>query len=413
MRLPVFLSVLMIHAVKAALIVSAPQPITHQVRVQPIQVSDSNGRNTATFMGSSSSETYIKGQIDRVWRQIGVEILWEPTATYNDTFTNKGSGNYSTQSRPTADLYTITADPNAPLASDPTIVNLFFVNISAGYKQLSGNQVAGLAKVDANGSTIFVGLNLVTQTNWVGGPDAGKDSVAAVIAHEIGHCLGLIHETTLGDNLMYSGSADQDPEYLISAQKTTILTDRSGIDGFEFTKSVVVEPPVEPETNFGVWAATHELTGGTEDDDDGDRLSNGFEFYFGFDPTVPSSLPAPTQTIQGLMWSLEPVQAAMDDGFTWIAETSSDLSNWLPAGTVGSKSQRIFDFANFNKVQFVLEPGHSGVYLRFGVLPPAILAADEGTAAMSGALEMAMEPDHSHECDSGCCHAVTVETTQP
>lgn len=406
MRFAVFLSALLTSVLPAALIVDPPLPITHQVRVQPIQVSDNNGRNTATFMGSASSEAYIKDQINRVWAQIGIEIIWEDVASYSDTFTNKGSGNYSSTARPTADLYTITSDPDAPMSPSATTVNLFFVNISAGHRQLSTNSAAGLAKIDANGSTMYVGQNLVTATNWVGGPDAGKDTVAAVIAHEIGHCLGLYHETGLPDNLMYSGSNSQDPEYLTTPQQSTVFTDNYGIDGYDFAVGTTTEPPVEPETNYGVWATAHELTEGVEGDDDGDRMTNGFEFFFGFDPKTASSLPPPTQTIQGLKWSLDPVQEAMDDGFTWFAESSSDLNTWLPAGSVGSKSQRFFDISDFNKVQFILEPGHSGVYLRFGVLPPPELA---GTTA-----SVMVPADHAdHGCSEGCCSAVTLQPAAP
>ncbi|MBK1826431.1 hypothetical protein [Haloferula rosea] len=409
MRPIVFLSALMAHALPAALIVNDEQTITHQVRVQPIVVSDSDGTNTAVFMGSQSTEDYIKGQVYRAWAQVGIQIIWEDEVPYWDDFTN--SGNHGSGTRPSADLYAIVRDDDdAPKSSSETTINMFFVNSCPAFAQLSEYQVAGYARIDRNGTCVTIGSSLVLPLNWSDGPDSAKDSIAAVLAHEIGHCLGLSHTLSLADNLMYSGGGDLDPEYLISEQRGTVLTDNTGIDGFDFAASLSVDPPpVDPNTNYGAWVLANEVVGGVDDDDDGDRLSNGLEFFYNLPPKVASSLPPPTESPQGLMWSLVANQDAIADGFTWFAETSTDLSNWLPAGGDGGRSVRVLDFSNFNKIQFALAPNQPGVFLRFGVTPPeSLLGASSQSRSRSTSSTLRVADDSHEHCSSGCCRPKTV-----
>lgn len=403
MRPTVFLSALLAQALPAALIVDDEQPITHQVRVQPIVVSDSDGTNTAVFMGTESMEEHIKEQVNRVWNQVGIEIIWEEEASYLDDFAN--SGDHGSGTRPSADLYTVVLDENAPAAPETTI-KMFFVNQCPGFPQLAHNQVAGYARIDRNGTCVTVGSSLILP-NW---SESARDSIAAVLAHEIGHCLGLHHTFTLADNLMFSGSGDLDPERLTSAQLTTVLTNNSGVDGYDFALNQSVEPPpVDPDTNYGAWALANGVEGGVEDDDDGDRLSNGLEFYYNLPPLTASSVPPPTQSPQGLMWSLVANQDAISDGFVGFAETSTDLSSWLPAGEDGGRSVRVLDFTNFNKIQIALAPNQPGVFLRFGVTPPPeLLAATIETKSRTQSSVLRITDEDHERCSSGCCSPVTV-----
>lgn len=205
-----------------ALAVNASQSITHKLTVQPIIVSNDDGSNTATFMGTSTQEGLIKGFIDDIYAQAGIDVDWLSANAWNDTFANVGTAN----PRPGADLGAMVSDGTADGVThlDPLVLNVFFVQNPAGFSTgLSANQAAGLAYVGANGVSQYVGANLPSFTG-------GQETVASVIAHEIAHNLGLSHTpSALQENLMNgSGTTpvngvDFDGQRLTQAQIDTIL----------------------------------------------------------------------------------------------------------------------------------------------------------------------------------------------
>lgn len=86
-----------------------------------------------------------------------------------------------------------------------------------GPRRLLPNTVNGLAFINANGISQHVGDNLPTSLR-------GQEAAASVVAHEIGHNLGLFHTDPLIPlNLMQPGGAPMQGEQLNATQIATAL----------------------------------------------------------------------------------------------------------------------------------------------------------------------------------------------
>lgn len=201
----------------AALIVDPPQPITRRVTVQLIQTALDTGTSPATVFGDATQRADIEAGIDAIWAQAGIDINFLPSVNrYNNTFAYQGNAGSGT--RPQGDLNTILSNAATAgvLNTDPLVINLFFVNVVPGFAPLSENTSAGLANINASGITGFVGDNLLTF-------DSGRDVIASVMAHEIGHNLGLTHTASGTANLMSPNGTSQQ---LTSAQISTSRSSR-------------------------------------------------------------------------------------------------------------------------------------------------------------------------------------------
>jgi len=91
--------------------------------------------------------------------------------------------------------------------------------------------------------------------------------------------------------------------------------------------------------NFDSWASTTGINGGLEDDQDGDQLSNGFEFLLGTDGLVPNSSSGITVS-EGSNGNPEYRISlngdALSDGLTPFVQDSINLEDWYGAGSPNS-----------------------------------------------------------------------------
>jgi len=199
-----------------ALTVYPPQAITHAVTLHVIQVRDDAGANPAPLLGTALQQAAIEAFLDQIWAQAGIDIVLETSVvTWDDTFGLQGN----TSPRPQGDLAQMVSDASAEggvLASDPSVLNMFFVDVVPGSSQNGDNTVNGLAFVGGNGSAVWVGPNLP-------GFGAGREVVASVLAHEIGHNLGLGHLVEAFNLMQSSGQPDQG-EQLDAAQIAAVLS---------------------------------------------------------------------------------------------------------------------------------------------------------------------------------------------
>lgn len=199
----------------AALSINAALPITERVTVQPIIVSNDDGSNTAEYFGTPSQQAEIIGFVNQIWAQAGIEVSFLTPNTWNNTFANVGTS--APAPRPTSDLNTIvtTGDAAGVGHVDPLVLDIYFVEIAAGFPNTSENTANGLAFRPGNGVSQHVGDNL---PGFLG----GREVIASVVSHEIGHNLGLPHIVEI-ENLMQAGGSPNPGERLNASQISTAL----------------------------------------------------------------------------------------------------------------------------------------------------------------------------------------------
>ena len=171
------------------------------VTLQPIIVSNDDGSNTAEFFGDATQQADVIVRINAIYAQAGIDVVFLPAVTQNSTFVNIGDGDDG--ERPGDDLDAIVAqgDEVGVGSTNPNVIDIYFVELVPGFADLGENFANGLAFINNPGIAIQIGDNLPLTAG-------GRNVIAEVTAHEIGHNLGLEHLEVEGNLLAPAGFGD-------------------------------------------------------------------------------------------------------------------------------------------------------------------------------------------------------------
>lgn len=190
-----------------------PEDRSHVVIVRPIILCNDDGSNPAEF-------SLPKKLVDQVYTKADLEFLYLPTKQWNYSDGRQGKVNLDTIVRRGRD--------NGMICLDPRVVTLLFVS------SVDGNP-GPLGRGMQNGNICFVCLGPDRENN-----EPGMEEF--VIAHEVGHCLNLIH--TVDDPKV--------PDDLVNLQGDGPFEERLAVEGLHDTQreTVLKSPLVNDRVRF-------------------------------------------------------------------------------------------------------------------------------------------------------------------
>ena len=238
--------------------------------VRPIVVSNNDGSNTASFFGNAATQLELENLIDDIFAQANVDVVWENTVSYNNTFANTGTAG----ARPVSDLNRIVneGDDAGVGSSNPNVIDAYFVQRAAGFGTVGDNTANGLAFVNASGTTIHVGDNLLNFQN-------GLEVIAGVVAHELGHNLGLNH-VQAPSNLLNSGQLPSNGNnFITNGQISTIHNSQFTTPIGGAAGSATLVPEANANTATAGLVATVQADGSvdTQEFHDGHHANDGHD----------------------------------------------------------------------------------------------------------------------------------------
>jgi hypothetical protein len=158
--------------------------------------------------------------------------------------------------------------------------------------------------------------------------------------------------TRRGDELVFSGSIDGNTyESMVVATGADVFSDfkyNTIALGYAWSPSDFVSydnvrleliPAGIQKTEYDFWSNDHSLTGGPDDDDDADRVTNLYEYGLGGDPRDANDLGYPIQSgiteIESSDWFIftHPQLSDTESGILYVLELSEDLENWQSGGS--------------------------------------------------------------------------------